>query len=210
MTSSIHFDDFLLTFERSLERVLSSASNSSSSPNDSSTGTSGINHSEIELNLSANSQKSNSINYDEKNISKVLDVGSWEYISKGKKIAVLATGSMVDVATNSIDLINEKFNFIPTVVNCRFIKPFDIDCLNEIIKSHDLIITMEEGALKGGFGSSILDYCKRDNVLVESMGIQDFFVEHGTRQELLDLVGLNINSLINLIDDYMNDKLGDN
>ena len=48
MTSSIHFDDFLLTFERSLERVFSSASNSSSSPNDSSTGTSGINHSEIE------------------------------------------------------------------------------------------------------------------------------------------------------------------
>ena len=48
MTSSIHFDDFLLTFERSLERVFSAASNSSSSPNDSSTGTSGINHSEIE------------------------------------------------------------------------------------------------------------------------------------------------------------------
>ena len=48
MTPDIHFDDFLLTFERSLERVLSSASNSSSSPNDSSTGTSGINHSEIE------------------------------------------------------------------------------------------------------------------------------------------------------------------
>ena len=154
--------------------------------------------------------KSNSINYDEKNISKVLDVGSWEYINKGKKIAVLATGSMVDVATNSIDLINEKFNFIPTVVNCRFIKPFDIDCLNEIIKSHDLIITMEEGSLKGGFGSSILDYCKRDSIMVESMGIQDSFVEHGTRQELLDLVGLNVNSLINLIDDYMNDKLGDN
>ena len=48
MTSSIQFDDFLLTFERSLERVFSAASNSSSSPNDSSTGTSGINHSEIE------------------------------------------------------------------------------------------------------------------------------------------------------------------
>ena len=85
-----------------------------------------------------------------------------------------------------------------------------MECLDGIIKSHDLIITMEEGALKGGFGSSILDYCKRDSIMVESMGIQDFFVEHGTRQELLDLVGLNINSLINLIDDYMNDKLGDN
>jgi len=154
--------------------------------------------------------KSNSINYDKKNISKILDIGSWEYINKGKKIAILSTGSMVDIATNSIDLINEKFNFIPTVVNCRFIKPFDIECLNEVIKSHELIITMEEGALKGGFGSSILDYCKRDSIMVESMGIQDSFIEHGTRQELLDLVGLNINSLINLIDDYMNDKLGDN
>ena len=154
--------------------------------------------------------KSNSINYDKKNISKILDIGSWEYINKGEKIAILSTGSMVDIANNSIDLIKEKFNFIPTVVNCRFIKPFDTECLNEIIKSHDLIITMEEGALKGGFGSSVLDYCKRDSVMVESMGIQDSFIEHGTRQELLDLVGLNINSLINLIDDYMNDKLGDN
>jgi len=154
--------------------------------------------------------KSNSINYDKKNISKILDIGSWEYINKGEKIAILSTGSMVDIANNSIDLIKEKFNFIPTVVNCRFIKPFDTECLNEIIKSHDLIITMEEGALKGGFGSSVLDYCKRDSIMVESMGIQDSFIEHGTRQELLDLVGLNINSLINLIDDYMNDKLGDN
>ena len=48
MTPDIHFDDFLLAFEHTLERTLSSASNSSSSPNDSSTGTSGINHSEIE------------------------------------------------------------------------------------------------------------------------------------------------------------------
>ena len=154
--------------------------------------------------------KSNSINYHQTNISKILDIGSWEYMNKGSKIAILAIGSMVDVASNSIDLINEKFNFIPTLVNCRFIKPFDKDCLNEIIKSHNLIITIEEGALKGGFGSSILDYCKRDNIMVESMGIKDSFIEHGTRQELLDLVGLNTNSLINLIDDYINDRLGDN
>ena len=69
---------------------------------------------------------------------------------------------------------------------------------------------MEEGALKGGFGSSILDYCKRDKIKVESMGIKDSYVEHGTRQELLDLVGLNTNSLINLIYDHINDSLGEN
>ena len=117
---------------------------------------------------------------------------------------------MVEIASNSLELIKQKFNFTPSIINCRFIKPFDKNYLNEIIGSHDLIITMEEGALKGGFGSSVLDYCKYDSILVESMGIQDSFIEHGSRQELLDLVGLNTKSLINLIDDYINGRLGDN
>jgi 1-deoxy-D-xylulose-5-phosphate synthase len=154
--------------------------------------------------------KSNSINYHQTNISKTLNIGSWEYIKRGKRIAILATGSMVEIATQSIDIITEKFNFIPTVVNCRFLKPFDKECLNEIISNHDLIITMEEGSLMGGFGSTILDYCKRDNIKVESMGIKDSYIEHGSRQELLDLVGLNSKSLINLINDHINDRLGDN
>ena len=117
---------------------------------------------------------------------------------------------MVEIATQSIDIITEKFNFIPTVVNCRFLKPFDKECLNEIISNHDLIITMEEGSLMGGFGSTILDYCKRDNIKVESMGIKDSYIEYGSRQELLVLVGLNSKSLINLINDHINDRLGDN
>ena len=154
--------------------------------------------------------KANSINYHQTNISKILEIGSWEYINKGKKIAIIATGSMVEVATGSIDLIKSTFEFMPTVINARFIKPFDKDCLDEVINNHDLIITMEEGALKGGFGSSVLNYCKRDNIKVESMGIPDSYIEHGTRQELLDLVGLNTKSLINLINNYINDSLGDN
>ena len=154
--------------------------------------------------------KANSVNYHQTNISKILEIGSWEYINKGKKIAIIATGSMVEVASDSIDLIKSTFEFMPTVINARFIKPFDKDCLDEVINNHDLIITMEEGALKGGFGSSVLDYCKRDNIKVESMGIPDSYIEHGTRQELLDLVGLNTKSLINLINNYINDSLGDN
>ncbi len=154
--------------------------------------------------------KSNSINYNQTNISKILDIGSWEILNNGKKVAILATGSMVDVAMSSIDLINEQFEFKPTLVNCRFIKPFDKDCLDTLIKSHDLIITMEEGALKGGFGSSVLDYCRYNKVIIESMGVPDFFVEHGSRQELLDLVGLNSKTLINLIDNFINGRSGDN
>ena len=66
---------------------------------------------------------------------------------------------------------------------------------------------MEEGAVKGGFGNSILDYYKCGNSLkIDMLGIPDSFIEHGTRQELLDLVGLNTNSLINLITDYISDE----
>ena len=154
--------------------------------------------------------KSNSINYHQTNISKVLDIGSWETLNSGKKVAILATGSMVEIATKSIEVINSKFNFNPTVVNCRFIKPLDTKMLDEIISSHEILITMEEGILTGGFGSSIVNYTKNMNVTIETMGIKDEYVEHGTRKELLDLVGLNTDSLINLIEKNLNLNSGDN
>ena len=154
--------------------------------------------------------KSNSINYHQTNISKVLDIGSWETLNNGKKVAILATGSMVEIATKSIEVINSKFNFNPTVVNCRFIKPLDTKMLDEIISSHEILITMEEGILTGGFGSSIVNYTKNMNVTIETMGIKDEYVEHGTRKELLDLVGLNTDSLINLIEKNLNLNSGDN
>ena len=154
--------------------------------------------------------KSNSINYHQTNISKVLDIGSWETLNSGKKVAILATGSMVQIATKSIEVINSKFSFNPTVVNCRFIKPLDTKMLDEIIGSHEILITMEEGILTGGFGSSIVNYTKNMNVTIETMGIKDEYVEHGTRKELLDLVGLNTDSLINLIEKNLNLNSGDN
>ena len=154
--------------------------------------------------------KSNSINYHQTNISKVLDIGSWETLNNGKKVAILATGSMVEIATKSIEAINSKFSFNPTVVNCRFIKPLDTKMLDEIISSHEILITMEEGILTGGFGSSIVNYTKNMNIVIETMGIKDEYVEHGTRKELLDLVGLNTDSLINLIEKNLNLNSGDN
>ena len=154
--------------------------------------------------------KSNSISYHQTNISKVLDIGSWEKLENGQKFAILATGSMVNVAHESISEIKQKFNFTPTLINCRFIKPFDKKLLDEIISTHQNIITMEEGILSGGFGSSIINYTKNMNINVYSMGIKDEYIEHGTRQELLDLVGLNKDSLINLIQDIQNDNSGGN
>jgi len=151
--------------------------------------------------------KTSSIKYDESRNSKILNIGIWENLNQGKKIAILATGSTVDIALNSLEEINQKFGFYPSLINCRFIKPLDYHCLNEIAENHDYIITMEEGIIKGGFGNAVLNHYKNNNsIKIDMMGIPDSFIEHGTRQELLDLVGLNTNSLINLITDYISDE----
>ena len=71
--------------------------------------------------------------------------------------------------------------------------------------NHDFIITMEEGVIKGGFGSTILNYynSKNNKIKVKNLGIEDNFIEHGTREELLDLVNLNEFSLISCIDHFL-------
>lgn len=142
--------------------------------------------------------KSNCVNYNESESAELLEIGSWEYLQKGSKVAVLATGSMVDLALSSLEEINRQVSVNPTVVNARFIKPMDRKILDEVLTNHDTVITMEEGALIGGFGSSVLEYIHNHTYKckVIRMGIPDEYIEHATRQELLDEVKLNTNHLI--------------
>ena len=102
--------------------------------------------------------KDTSHSYDENRKPEKLKIGSWEILNDGSEIAVIAVGSMVKVAENSVSKIQQELNVNPTIINARFIKPFDVEMLNKIAKSHSHIITMEEGALSGGFGSSLLEY----------------------------------------------------
>ncbi len=139
--------------------------------------------------------------FDENRSPELLEIGSWETLNEGEDLAILATGSMVQVAMDSLEKIRKKTKFNPTIVNARFIKPMDTDLLKEIAKSHKRIITMEEGAVTGGFGSGVTEFYAGENVNipVSMMGIHDQFVEHGTRQELLDQIDLNTKGLIRLI-----------
>ncbi len=127
-----------------------------------------------------------------------LTIGSWEIVNQGKSVAVIATGSMVEVAKRALPKIKQELDINPTIINARFIKPFDAILLADLTQSHSRIITMEEGALQGGFGSSIIEYLNSSdlNISVHRMGIPDHFIEQGTRQELLDDLKLNIDGLM--------------
>ncbi len=132
-----------------------------------------------------------------------LEIGTWEQLNQGENVAIIATGSMVGMTQDSIEEISNQIGFKPTLINARFIKPFDEKMLLEITKTHTHLITIEEGCLAGGFGAGILEYLNRNQVKtdINCMGIPDNYIEHGTRSELLDSLSLNAQGIVQLINE---------
>ncbi|KRF12092.1 1-deoxy-D-xylulose-5-phosphate synthase [Paenibacillus sp. Soil787] len=129
---------------------------------------------------------------------KAIPIGTWETLRDGEYAAVLAVGPMVQIAEEAAEqLAKEGINL--RVVNARFIKPLDESYLLQLASESIPIITMEEGAIQGGLGSSIMEFYAAKGVVglnVQIMGIPDYFVEHGSVKEQLEEVGLTAQNLI--------------
>ncbi len=128
----------------------------------------------------------------------LLPIGSWEIINKGKRIAILGTGSGVRIAKGALMLLGRKN---PTVVNARFIKPMDDKLLLQIAKSHKVIVTVEENYLAGGFGSAVMEKLESLGIQkqVVRIGLEDKFIEHGAADKLLELSGLSAVNLAKVV-----------
>ena len=114
-----------------------------------------------------------------------------EILTEKGGIALLAVGSMVGKAQQAAELLAQQ-GIEAGVVNMRFVKPLDEDLLAEYIKSKQLLVTIEENVLAGGFGSAVAEYLadRQGTAKLLRMGLPDEFIEQGTHDELLDLVGL--------------------
>ena len=129
---------------------------------------------------------------------KAIPFGTWEVVREGDYAAVLAVGPMVQVAEEAAELLAQE-GIELRVVNARFIKPLDEAYLLQLANESIPVITMEEGSIQGGFGSSVLEFYAEKRVAplqVELMGIQDYFVEHGSVKEQRDEVGLTAQHVI--------------
>ena len=131
----------------------------------------------------------------------LLNIGKWEELAEGSKVAILATGTMVGIVDDNLEIITKALGFSPTLINARFIKPLDESMLKKIGEQYYAILTMEEGCLSGGFGSAVVEYYNDigRSIKVGRMGIPDIFVDHGTRKELLDGLNLNSKGVVNKI-----------
>ena len=143
----------------------------------------------------------------------VLEIGIGECLKDGNDLAVLTIGTMANYASQAIEKIESEDKFKIAHYDLRFIKPLDEKILHEIGKKFKKIVTIEEGVLNGGFGSSILEFMSDNNYQCEikRLGIDDTFVEHGTPEELHHLVGLDAegigNSLRLVLDNFKLDAI---
>jgi 1-deoxy-D-xylulose-5-phosphate synthase len=145
--------------------------------------------------------KGSSRRFDKAQEPELLKLGEWEQLSRGTKVAILATGTMVGMVEDNLKSITDSLGFSPTLINSRFIKPLDASMLTLINKNYDAVITIEEGCIAGGFGSAVVEYYNDvgSSIKIGRMGVPDNFVEHGSRQELLDSLNLNPTGIVNKI-----------
>ena len=119
--------------------------------------------------------------------------GSWEVLRPGSGVAILAVGTMVLEALAAADELGGA-GIDATVVNCRFLKPFDEGVLRDVIRTHSHVLTVEEGTVVNGFGALMAREIQAragTSVAVATMGLPDRFIEHGDRPSLLGEVGLD-------------------
>ena len=125
--------------------------------------------------------------------------GTWEMLKRGRGVAILAVGTMVLPALEAAQLAALK-GVDTTVVNCRFLKPYDRPMFEEVVHGHDAFVTLEEGTAINGFGAfmakEILACAGTRTLAVETLGIPDHFVPHGSRSGLLAELGLDSQGIL--------------
>ncbi len=121
-------------------------------------------------------------------------------INKGRKVAMLAFGSMLAPALQAASVLDA------TVANMRFVKPLDIELIEELAKTHDLIVTIEENALMGGAGAAVLEALQTLNASTPTLclGLPDIFIEHGVHETMLAECGLDSSGIVRSVSARLN------
>ncbi len=125
-----------------------------------------------------------------------IEIGKAEIIKEGEDIVIFAYGSMVSVAMETSDLLDQN-KLSACVVNSRFVKPLDKDLITNLAGRYNKIVTMEEGTLLGGFGSAIVELLNDEdiNVSVLRIGIPDVLVDHASPDQSKKRLGLTPNQI---------------
>ena len=124
-----------------------------------------------------------------------IAIGKGIKLQKGTKVAVLSIGTIAKNVTNAIELVDNSSEIAH--FDMRFVKPLDESLLHEVFKNYKTIFTIEDGTIKGGFGSAVLEFASKNKYQnkIQVLGIPDNFIEHGSVLELQHKIGLDAKSI---------------
>ncbi len=131
-----------------------------------------------------------------------IEIGKANCLKKGLKVAVLSNGTI----GNNVTLALAKINHLETIAHYdfAFVKPLDEKLLHTIFNEFETIMTIEDGVIKGGFGSAVLEFSAQNNYTskIQILGIPDEFIEHGTVEELQRYCKIDVDSLVTIFSSY--------
>lgn len=123
----------------------------------------------------------------DKNLQRQLPLGKAETLRSGKKLAILSFGTRAAAALEAGEALDA------TVINMRFVKPLDHELLNEVSRTHQALITVEEGVIAGGAGAAVAEYLLNQGQMLPMriLGLPDQFIEQGDASQWLAELGLD-------------------
>lgn len=132
-------------------------------------------------------------------------VGTGRAIKSGTDVAVLSIGPIGNIAMEAISIWEKKTGLTASLYDMRFLKPLDENILEHVANCFDRIITIENGCLEGGLGSAVLEYMSDHGHAphVIRLGLPDRFVEHGNVQQLMQICGIDRDSVVKALDNIM-------
>ena len=122
-----------------------------------------------------------------------LEIGKAKLIREGKSnIIFLNFGALL----NEAEIVSKEMDM--TLIDMRFVKPLDEDMLHKYLNNADMFVSLEDGSISGGAGSAVQEYCGRNNIIIKSLlfGIPDKFIDHASREEMLDQAGLSATKIL--------------
>ena len=128
-----------------------------------------------------------------------IEIGKGRKLKDGKGIAIITIGPIGNAAAKAIARAEKEKQLSIAHYDLRFLKPLDKEMLHEVGKKFTQVITIEDGVIKGGMGSAVLEFMADNGYTprIERMGIPDEFIEHGTPKELYKLCGIDEEAIYN-------------
>ena len=124
------------------------------------------------------------------------DLNKFLVTQRGEKVAIIAMGDFYPIGENVADEIKEKLGYAPTLINPRFASGLDSGLLNELKENHDIVVTLEDSILDGGFGQKVSSFYGPSDIKVFNYGLKKEYLDGYDATKVLVKYGISVEAIL--------------